>query len=137
MDGISYTFIKKFWHIYQTPLFSCAKNSLDNQSLPDSFLTVQIKLISKKGDITRLGNWRPISLSSNFCKIISRAINNRLIKVSNRILSRAQKGFNQKRQIQETIINTLENIDYWKRKNIKGVLVSVDQSKAFDSATLL
>ena len=55
--------------------------------------------------------------------------------MSNRILSRAQKGFNQKRQIQETIINTLENIDYWKRKNIKGVLVSVDQSKAFDSVS--
>ena len=72
---------------------------------------------------------------SNCCKIISRAINNRLKEVSNRILSRAQKGFNQKRQIHETIINTLENIDYCKRENVKGVLVSIDQSKAFDSVS--
>ena len=135
VDGFTYGFIKKFWHIYRTPLFSCAKNALENQALPESFLTAQIKLIPKKGDITKLGNWRPISLLSNFYKIISRAINNRLKKVSNRILSRAQKGFNQKRQIQETIINTLENIDHCKRKNIKGVLVSVDQSKAFDSVS--
>ena len=72
---------------------------------------------------------------SNFYKIISRAINNRLKEVSNQILSRAQKGFNQKRQIHETIINTLENIDYCKRENVKGVLVSIDQSKAFDSVS--
>ena len=51
------------------------------------------------------------------------------------ILNRAQKGFNQQRYIQETIINTLETIDYCKSENIKGVLVSVDQSKAFDSVS--
>ena len=74
---------------------------------------------------------------SNFYKIISRAINNRLKVVSNRILSRAQKGFNQKRQIHETILNTIENVDYCKRENVKGVLVSVDQIKAFDSVSHL
>ena len=71
---------------------------------------------------------------SNFYKIISRVINNRLKKVTNRILSRAQKGFNQKRFIQEAILNTLETIDFCKSNNIKGVLVSIDQSKAFDCA---
>ena len=69
---------------------------------------------------------------SNFYKIISRTINNRFKKITNRILSRAQKGFNQKRYIQEAILNTLETIGYCKTKNIKGVLVSIDQSKAFD-----
>ena len=135
VDGFSYTFIRKFWHIYRQPLFLCAKTSLNTQSLPESFLTAEIKLIPKKGDTKKIGNWRPISLLSNFYKIVSRAINNRLKSISNRILSRAQKGFNQKRCIQETIINTLETIDYCKRKNIKGVLVSIDQSKAFDSVS--
>ena len=59
-------------------------------------------------------------------------INNRLKKITNRILSRAQKGFNQKRFIQEAILNILETIDYCKSNNIKEVLVSIDQSKAFD-----
>ena len=35
----------------------------------------------------------------------------------------------------ETIINTLETMDHCKRENIKGVLVSIDQSKAFDSVS--
>ena len=135
VDGFSYGFIKNFWNIYRQPLHECAKNSLETQSLPPSFLTAQIKLIPKKGDIKKIGNWRPISLLSNFYKIVSRAINNRLKEISNRILSRAQKGFNQKRLIQETIINTLETMEYCQRENIKGVLVSIDQSKAFDSVS--
>ena len=66
---------------------------------------------------------------------LDKYINNHLKVVSNRILSRAQKGFNQKRQIHKTILNTVENIDYCKRENVKGVLVSIDQSKAFDSVS--
>ena len=91
IDGISYKFIDSFWNIYRTPLFNCAKNALENQSLPESFLTAQIKLIQKKGDLKKIGNWRPISLLSNFYKIISRTINNRFKKITNRILSSAQK----------------------------------------------
>ena len=66
---------------------------------------------------------------SNFYKIILRAINNHLKVISNRILSRAQKGFNQQRQIQEAIINTLETIDYCKRENIKGYLYQLTSPK--------
>ena len=135
MDGFSYSFIKNFWHIYRKPLFECAKISLENQSLPESFLTAQIKLIPKKGNSKKIGNWRPISLLSNFYKIILRLINNRIKGIANRILSRAQKGFNQKRLIQESIMNILETMDFCKEQQIKGVLVSVDQAKAFDSVS--
>ena len=48
VDGFSYIFIKKFWNIYRTPLYNCAKKSLENQTLPESFLTAKIKLIPKK-----------------------------------------------------------------------------------------
>ena len=42
---------------------------------------------------------------------------------------------NQKKLIQETIINTLETMEYCKRENVKGGFVSIDQSKAFDSVS--
>ena len=70
MDGFSYKYIKKFWNIYREPLYNCAKKSLEDQTLPDTFLTAQIKLIPKKGDCKKIGNWRPISLLSNFYKVI-------------------------------------------------------------------
>ena len=101
--------------------------------MPDSFLTAQIKIIPKKGDTTQVKNWRPISLLSNFYKIISRLINNRLKKITNRVMSRGQKGFNQSRQIHEVIINALENMNFCKKNKIKGALLSIDMAKAFDS----
>jgi hypothetical protein len=79
-------------------------------------MTADIKLIPKKGDLTQIKNWRPISLLSNFYKIISRAINARLRVVAPRILSRAQKGFVPGRYMHETLINTLERIAYLKKK---------------------
>jgi hypothetical protein len=66
-------------------------------------------------------------------QLISRTVNNRLKKVTDRFLSRSQKGFNRSRQIQEVIINSMETMDFCKRHNIKGAMVSVDVSKAFDS----
>jgi Reverse transcriptase (RNA-dependent DNA polymerase) len=115
------------------PLFKCCVSCLNDGTLIKTFSLAQIKLIPKKGDTSKLKNWRPISLLSNFYKLLSRAINNRLKKVVNRVLSRAQKGFNKSRQIHEVIINLDETINFCKLNSIKGAMVCVDQAKAFDS----
>jgi exonuclease III len=133
IDGFSYRFITKFWYVYRAALFDTAKEGLENGGLPEFFMTAKIKLIPKKGDVSKVKNWRPISLLSNFFKIISRLINTRLQVVVDRILSRAQKGFTKSRQIQEVIINCMETMNYCRKNNIKGVIASIDQSKAFDS----
>jgi hypothetical protein len=133
IDGFSNKFISKFWYILSYPFYHLCKYSLVEGTLIDSFATAQIRIIPKKGDTTKLKNWRPISLLSNFYKILSRAINNRLKTVVNRVLSRAQKGFTKSRQIQEVILNLDENINRCKNMNIKGAMICVDQSKAFDS----
>jgi hypothetical protein len=47
-------------------------------------------------------------------------------------------GFNKSRQIRqlhEVIINTLENMNFCKVNRIKGAIVSIDMSKAFDSVS--
>jgi hypothetical protein len=135
IDGYSYRFISEFWYLFGTPLFFCARDGLDNNNLPEFFKTAVLKLIPKKGDLSKIGNWRPISLLSNFYKIVSRAINTRIQKVVDRVLSRAQKGFTKSRQIHEVIINCTETMDYCSRNGIKGVIASIDQSKAFDSVS--
>ncbi len=135
VDGFSYRFIKCFWNIYRYPLFAVATDGLEDNSLPSFFKTAIIKLIPKKGDVTHIKNWRPISLLSNFYKIISWVINTRLQKIVDRVMSRAQKGFTKSRQIQEVIINVMETMDYCSKNGIKGVIVSIDQAKAFDSVS--
>jgi Reverse transcriptase (RNA-dependent DNA polymerase) len=115
LDGYSTRIIKKFWHIFGSPTFNCTIECFEEKSLTEFFGAAQIRLIPKKGDTDKIKNWRPISLLSNFYKLISRAVNNRLKKVVNRVLSRAQKGFNKSKQIHEVILNSCEIISYCKK----------------------
>jgi hypothetical protein len=93
------------------PLTNYANHCLESGNLTDNFRTASIKLIPKKGGLSRITNWRPISLLNCVYKIISRAINERLKLVSNRILSRAQKGFTKGRYVQDCLINIIDTIN--------------------------
>ena len=104
MDGLSNCFIKKYWHYLRTPLYKYANYCLENKALSHSFSTASIKLIPKKGDTTKIKNWRPISLLSCLYKVLSRALNNRLKKIRGYVFSRGQKGFTSDRYIQEVLI---------------------------------
>jgi len=137
MDGLSNCFIKKFWHILRKPLHRYTVHCVRTGTLSRSFRTASIKLIPKKGDCTRLKNWRPISLLSCLYKVISTALNNRLKTVSSTIFSRSQKGFTKDRYIQEVLINVIEMVAHCKEYNIPGAILSIDQSKAFDSVSHL
>ena len=132
-DGINNKFISKFWKWLRVPLKKYSDCCLRKGELTPPFKSATIKLIPKKGDCTKISNWRPISLLSCLNKILSRALNNRLKNVNDKLLSRAQKGFSNSRYIQEVLINMYENIAYCNDKNIQGALVSIDQCKAFDS----
>ncbi len=133
IDGYSNMFIKQFWRYFRIPLHKYALCCYDKGLLTTNFRSASIKLIPKKGNSTQLKNWRPISLLSNMYKIISRAINNRLNLVVNRICSRAQKGFNNQRYTQECLINVIETIQHCHRNDVKGAVVAVDMAKAFDT----
>jgi hypothetical protein len=133
MDGLSNCFIKKYWHFFRTPLLRYLHAALDKESLTPTFRTGLIKLIPKKGDPTRLMNWRPISLLSCMYKVLSRALNNRLKLACNYIYSGSLKGFTSNRYIQEVLINLCETIGYCNSNNIPACIVAIDQSKAFDS----
>ncbi len=137
MDGLSNCFIKKFWHVLRKPLHRYTVHCVRTGSLSRSFKTASIKLIPKKGDCTKLKNWRPISLLSCLYKVISRALNNRLKTVSSTIFSRSQKGFTKDWYIQEVLINVIEMVAHCKEHNIPGAILSIDRSKAFDSVSHL
>ena len=57
----------------------------------------------------------------------------RLEKVIDKVTSLAQKAYNKKRYIQEALINTIDTIRYCELNAVNGVILSIDQKKAFDS----
>jgi hypothetical protein len=133
IDGFNTKLIKKFWHMLALPLHRYALKCFENGRLTKSFKTAVFKLIPKKGDCSDINKWRPIFLLSCLYKVISQAINNRLKLVVNRFTTRAQKGFTQHRYIQEVLINVIETINHCKLHGINGTIISIDQSKAFDT----
>ena len=132
-DGLSTKFILKFWHYLRAPLYEYALCCFERGRLYGSFKTACVKLIPKKGNTALLKNWRPISLLSNLYKIISRALNNRLNTVMDKITSRAQKGFTSSRHLQEVLINVIECIANCKIQEINAAIITIDMAKAFDT----
>jgi exonuclease III len=133
LDGLNMGFITKFWDIFRIPLLNYSNTCFEKGSLTPTFRSAGVRLIPKKGCKKSIKNWRPISLLSNLYKILSRALNNRLKKIVDRVTTRAQKGFTDSRYIQEVLINVIDCIGYAKKNNLNGAVVSIDMSKAFDT----
>jgi hypothetical protein len=127
-DGIGVPVYKKFWHHIRLPLHRYCFDMMRLEKMSNSFLVSSIKLIPKKGDCSKIKNWRPISLLNVGYKVISKAINNRLKKISGTVLSRAQKGFTNNRYIQECLINILESVSYCERNKVPGFMLAIDRS---------
>jgi hypothetical protein len=132
-DGISTKFLRMYWGLFRLPFFNYATYCFENKRLSQSFNSASIKLIPKKGDTSQLKNWRPISLLNSCFKITSKAIDNRLKKLTDIVLSRAQKGFTDKRYIHECIINVVTSIEHCERNGIPAFVLGLDMAKAFDT----
>ena len=80
-----------------------------------------------------LKNWRPITLLTTLYKIISGTIAARVKKVLPHIIGEDQKGFVDGRymgEVTRTLYDTIH--DAWHHQK-KGVLLSIDFEKAFDT----
>jgi phage tail protein X len=133
IDGISNKFIKKFWHLFRSPLFNYTNYCLDRGQLTENFRVAKIKLIPKKGGLKKIGNWHPISLLNCFYKIISRVLTNRIRKVYDKITHIGQKGYSKTKCCQEAVFSLIEGIAGTNHFKKKGCIVSIDIKKAFDS----
>ena len=88
-DGVNNAFITKFWHLLRIPLHKYATVCLAEGRLTSNLGTGSIRLIPKKGDNSKIKNWRPISLLNCVYKIISRSINSRLKSVQDILLKKS------------------------------------------------
>lgn len=96
-DGLSYGFLQL---IFNHPAYSQLSIQVYNDALtystfPISWLQTSACLLSKKGDLRYLSNWRPIALINCDAKIFTRLLNNRLKEAISSLICPFQAGFMQ------------------------------------------
>ena len=132
-DGVSYSFIKKYWYVLGPVLCRYANEAVNTGTMGETFRRGLIKLIPKKGEAKKIGDWRPITLLCCGYKIISGVVAARLEKYLYKIIGRGQKGFLKHKNIGSCSINIIDNISQSMTSNEKMGVLCVDFSKAFDS----
>lgn len=109
--------------------------SIQNSVFPDNFKLAIIEPLFKGGDGKYMTNYRPISMITNFSKIIEKIIKSRLITYleQNKLLSKNQYGFSTGLGTENALYKVTQFL-YDQLNNDKKVLaVFLDLAKAFDT----
>lgn len=132
-DGITAEFYKTF-EIKLTPILcELYNNILLKNELTETMKTGIITLIYKnKGNIDDLKNWRPITLLNIDYKILTKILTNRIKNIETNIINNLQSAGIKNKSIINNALNLKSIIDYIEDKDDKGLLISIDQEKAFD-----
>ena len=105
--------------------------------LPPSHKTSILKLIPKAGkDLSKLTNWRPITLSNCDHKLITKIYSNRLCLNLKENIAERQTAYLKGRMINDNIramIGTIKAANL--EGQVAGMLLSLDAKKAFDSVS--
>ncbi|KAK3550483.1 hypothetical protein QTP86_030724 [Hemibagrus guttatus] len=90
IDGLSAEFYKAFWAVIGQDVLDVLRDSIRRGELPLSCRRAVLTLLTKKGDLTHLKNWRPVSLLCTDRKLLSKALASRLTKVMERLIHQDQ-----------------------------------------------
>ena len=132
-DGLTVEFYAKFWDLLGPLLLDVINFCFSECELCGSMKSSATRLVFKKrGDVKNLKNWRPISLLNVDYKICSKAITLRLSKVLDSIIVCDQTCSIPGRSISSNIVTLRDTLDYIEKTGETGILVSLDQEKAFD-----
>ena len=136
-DGLTAEFYKFFWSRLRAPLYESLMESIEQGELSVSQKRGIISLIPKGNNLNNsdVNNWRPITLTNTDYKIITKVLACRLQAVISTLIHPNQSGFLKGRNISHHIRLIDEIIDFSGKTNKKGLVLSLDFQKAFDSIT--
>jgi hypothetical protein len=136
-DGLSNTYLKKFWHVLGPLIVEAWNYSMRNDELPPSHKQSLLRLIPKAGkDTAYIKNWRPITLSNCDHKLITRTYNVRLLNVISQHITTTQTAYIKGRNIADNLRllgAAVRLADF--QENIDATAIALDAQKAFDSVS--
>ncbi|KAK3508573.1 hypothetical protein QTP70_032908, partial [Hemibagrus guttatus] len=132
IDGLPAEFYKAFWAVIGQDVLDVLRDSIRRGELPLSCRRAVLTLLPKKGDLTHLKNWHPVSLLCTDCKLLSKALASRLTKVMERLIHQDQTYCVPDRSIFDNVYLIHGISDVSRLLGLKTGLIFLDQEKAFD-----
>ena len=116
------------------PLAVLFSKSLEHGKIPDDWRMSNVTPIYKlKGSKSQPGNYRPVSLTSNVCKLMEKVVNRALSKhLENGVLRNSQHGFRKGRSCQTNLIEFYDKVTGWMDDGNCVDVLFLDFKKAFD-----
>ncbi|UYV67433.1 hypothetical protein LAZ67_5000592 [Cordylochernes scorpioides] len=136
-DNISNNMIKNAFQLILPILHSIFNKGIQIGYFPKKWKTAALKIIAKPGktNYESAKSYRPISLLSNFSKILEKILKNKLYEfyIQNNLLSSRQHGFIKSKST-ITALNTVIDVLMEHKQKELSALVTIDISGAFDNA---
>jgi hypothetical protein len=135
MNGVSLFFIKKVINSLANPLAHVFTCSLKLGYVPNQLKLAKVIPIFKSGDRQSMDNYRPISLLSNFSKILEKIVATRLTNFLDvhKILSDHQFGFRKAHSTLHPLIHFMNKITSNLTAKKHTLAIFCDLRKAFDT----
>ena len=131
-DGLPTEFYKAFWKDLGDLLVIVLNENFRLGVLTDSQREGLLRLLYKKDDKRLAKNWRPISLLNTDYKLDYKVITERLKPVMQSLVHRDQTCGVVGRTIFSNLQLVRDTLDMIDKTNKTGILVTLDQEKAFD-----
>lgn len=133
-DNITKDILKKLKHDIHLYIIKIYEYCLTNHHFPIEWKVGTIVTIPKKQtDLTKVCNYRPITLLSNLGKNFEKIIVKRILAEIGEKIPKYQFGFKQKNSTTHPLIILTNNVQATKLKGRKTAAVFLDTNKAFDS----
>ena len=134
-DGISNKLLKLLKIELSKSLTLIINQMITTGIFPDSFKISKITPLFKKGDVSMLSNYRPISLLPTISKIFERILYNQLYDYfnSNNLLAEEQYGFRTNHSTEYAAVKLVDNVSKEMELGNTPTALYIDLSKAFDT----
>eukprot|EP00253_Pinus_taeda_P018445 PITA_18445 len=133
--GFTINFYKACWSTVKQDVWEAVEDSRRLGTILKSLNSTFIALIPKVEEAKTPDKFRPIALCNVIYKIISKVIANRLKTILPGIISEEQSGYVEGRQIFDNILLAQEMIHSLHSRNVEGMLMQLDLSKAYDKVS--
>jgi hypothetical protein len=129
---LSMSIIKKVANCITFPFTHICNKSFSNGIFPDKMKVAKVIPLFKSGEKNIFTNYRPVSLLSQFSKVLEKLYNNRLDNFleANNLLSESQYGFRTARSTAMALIELLEEITSYNEQKKFTIGVFIDLKKS-------